>query len=121
MVYSTVTIRSILLYEFKNGRKAVEAARLIRNAFGDDSVTDPVAWFWFRRFKSGNEELEDEAREARPLAFSDDDLRAYVKENLRVTCEEIGNSLNCDESTARKRLHVLGFVNKLDKWVPHRL
>lgn len=121
MVYTSLKTRAVLLYEFKNGCKAAEAARRIRNVFGEDSVTDQVARFWFRRFKSGNEELEDEARQGRPLTIEDDELRACVKANPSATCEEIGKTLNCDESTARKRLHALGFVKKLDKWVPHCL
>ena len=121
MVYTSLKIRAVLLYEFKNGYKAAEAARRIRNVFGEDSVTDETARFWFRRFKSGNEELDDEPRQGRPPTLEDDALRACVKSNPRATCEEIGETLGCDESTARKRLHDIGFVKKMDKWIPHRL
>lgn len=118
---SSYQIRTILLYEFKNGLKASEAARKIRNVFGGDCVSDPVARFWFRRFKSGEQSLENEARSGRPLTFENDEIRECLRENPRATCKEIGEILECDESTARKRLHTLGFSKKLDKWVPHKL
>lgn len=121
MAYSSFQIPTVLLYEYKNGLKASEAARKIRNAFNEDSVTDQVACFWFRRFKSGNENLEDESRSGRPLACEDEDIRKCLNENPRATCEEIGKVLKCDESTVRKRLHAIGFTPKLDKWLPHLL
>lgn len=121
MTSSNFKIRAFLLYDFKNGCKAAESARRIRNVCGEDSVTDGIARFWFRRFKTGNENLEDEPRQGRPLAFEDDELHACLQSNPRATCETIAELLNCEESTVQKRLHAIGFVNKLDKWVPHRL
>lgn len=121
MIYSSLIIRANLLYEFKNQLKATEAARRIRSAFGEDAVSDNVAWFWFRRFKSGNESIEDEQRQGRPETCSNDEIKQYLGENPRATCPEIGQALNCDESTIRKRLHAINFIKKLDKWIPHRL
>ncbi|XP_076255532.1 histone-lysine N-methyltransferase SETMAR-like isoform X2 [Rhynchophorus ferrugineus] len=116
MVYTSIIIRSSLLYEFKNQLKATEAARKIRNAFGESSVTDDTARFWFRRFKGGNENLEDEPRVGRPIVCSDDQIRQHIFENPRSTCSEISLGLNCDASTIRKRLNAMNFVKKSDKW-----
>ena len=44
----------------------MEAAHRIHNAFGEDTVSDEVARFWFRLFKTWNETIEDEPREGRP-------------------------------------------------------
>lgn len=121
MVYSSSIIRANLLYEYKNNLKAAEAARRIRNAFGEDAVSDEVARFWFRRFKNGNECIEDEQRQGRPEACSNDEIKQYLAENPRATCLEIGKALKCDESTIRKRLHDMNYIKKLDKWIPHKL
>lgn len=45
MVCMEVEIRSALLYEFKLGRKATEAAPNIRQAFREDTVRDRKAQF----------------------------------------------------------------------------
>ncbi|CAJ0914622.1 unnamed protein product, partial [Mesorhabditis belari] len=110
MVYTSIVIRSNLLYEFKNGLKAAEAARRIRNAFGEDAVIDDTARFWFRRFKGDNESLEDEPRGGRPETCSDDQIRRCLLENPRSTSSEIGLTLNCDGSTVRKRLNAMNFI-----------
>ncbi len=121
MVYSSFIIRATLLYEFKNQLTAADAARRIRNAFGEDAVSDGVARFWFRRFKGGNECIEDEQRKGPPETCSNDEIKQYLGENPRATCSEIGQALDCDESTIRKRLHAINFIKKLDKWIPHKL
>lgn len=121
MVYSSAIIRANLLYEFKNGLKAAEAARRICIAFGKDAVSDEVARFWFRRFKTGNECIEDEQRQGRPETCTNEEIQQYLAQNPRATCLEMGQAFNCDESTIRKRLHAQNFIKKLDKWVPHKL
>uniref|UniRef100_A0A1I7XB29 HTH_48 domain-containing protein n=1 Tax=Heterorhabditis bacteriophora TaxID=37862 RepID=A0A1I7XB29_HETBA len=49
-----------LLYEFKLGRKAVGTTRNINKAFGEETVMERTARHWFRRFRNGNESIEDE-------------------------------------------------------------
>jgi histone-lysine N-methyltransferase SETMAR len=121
MVHTSFKIRAFLLYDFKYQFSAAESAKRIRNVCGEDSVTDNTARFWFRRFKAGNEELEDEARQGRPSVFEDEELLRVVKSNPSAICKEIAEELCCDESTVRKRLHAVGFFKKWDKWVPHRM
>jgi histone-lysine N-methyltransferase SETMAR len=121
MVFIELKIRAFLLYEFKFDTKATEAAARIRSKFGEDSVSDRVAQHWFRRFRDGDESLEDRERSGRPQAFDDATLRDCIESDPRQTCADVALELKCDESTARKRLHELGFTKKLDKWVPHIL
>ena len=86
MVYSKAIIRSNLLYEFKNRVKATKAARRIRNAFDEDTVSNEVARFWFRRCKTGNITIEDELRQGRPETCSNKEIEKYLIRNLRATC-----------------------------------
>ena len=97
MVYSKEIIRSNLIYEFKNRVKATEDAHRIRNAFGGDTVSDEHARFWFRRFKTGNETIEDEPSQGRLGTCSNEEIEKYLVRNPRATCLEIGLGLNCDE------------------------
>ena len=46
---------------------------------------------------------------------------ALVEENPRITSEEIAERLNIDNSITFRHLKKLGYVSKLDTWVPHLL
>lgn len=121
MSHTDQKIRASLLYEFKRGAKATEAAERIRQAFGGECLSDRVAQQWFLRFRSGDEDLEEKPRSGRPRAFDDETLQNLIEVDPRKTCEDVARELKCDEAMVRKRLHELGFTKKLDKWVPHRL
>lgn len=76
---------------------------------------------WFRKWKNGNLTLEDEDRSGRPKLFSDDELRELVEANPHFTSLEYAEELDVDDSIVRKRLHAIGYISKLNKWVPYNL
>ena len=121
MVSMKIKIRAALLYEFKLKHKATQAARNIRKAFGDDSLSDRTAQFWFAKFDSGEETLEDDPRSGRPEVIDDNELQNLIESDSRQTCQEMAVCLGTSESTVRNHLHAIGKVRKLDKWVPHNL
>ena len=55
-----IQIRTIFLFQFKLGRKAAEIARDINDAFGSRTTKERVAQRWFKKFRNGDESLEDE-------------------------------------------------------------
>ena len=55
-----IQIRKIFLFQFKLGRKAAETARDIIDAFGPGTTNERVAQRWFKKFRNGDESLEDE-------------------------------------------------------------
>ena len=97
MVYPKAIIHANLLYEFRNHLKATEAAHRIRNAFDKDAVNDAVARFWFRRFATANETIENKPSQDRPETWSNEEIEKYLARNPRAICSEIGYRLNCDE------------------------
>jgi len=110
-----------LLYDFKVGLKATESVKRINNGFGEDTINIRDAQRWFKRFREGNEDLEDMPRGAPPTLVEKEALIEMVESGLRQTCTEMAEHFECDESTVRKRLHDLGYTEKLDQWVPHQL
>ena len=78
-------IHLILLYEFKLGNKAAEAARHINRAWGPLTTTERTAQRWFTRFRSGDTSLEEEEGRGRPSSVDDDFLKALVEDNPRTT------------------------------------
>ncbi|KAI6195788.1 HTH-48 domain-containing protein [Aphelenchoides besseyi] len=55
--------RCCLFYEFKNEVSAVDASRKIGRAFGAGTISPEAAAYWYKKFKAGNENI-DEARSA---------------------------------------------------------
>lgn len=114
-------IRGCLLYEYKHGTKAAVAAQKICTAFGDDVVSDRTAQKWFKKFSSGDFNLNDEARSGRPKIINNEDLQQVVEANSSTTCLELAERFNVSDETIRLHLHQLGKTWKLSKWVPHEL
>ena len=121
MSVSLSTVRSCLLYEFKLGTSAAEAARKIGMAFGAGTVSERVAQNWFRRFRSGDESLEDAHCSGRPGVVDDSVLREEIESDPTQTCKELAGRFCVDEETIRLHLHQIGKVWRPCKWVPHAL
>ena len=59
-------IRELLLYEFELGHNAAEATRNICYAKGESHLDQSTANKWFKKFRSGEKNLEDKSRSGRP-------------------------------------------------------
>nr|ABQ88321.1 transposase [synthetic construct] len=121
MMLDKKQIRAIFLFEFKMGRKAAETTRNINNAFGPGTANERTVQWWFKKFRKGDESLEDEERSGRPSEVDNDQLRAIIEADPLTTTREVAEELNVDHSTVVRHLKQIGKVKKLDKWVPHEL
>lgn len=121
MPATSKVIRACLLYEFKLGTKAAQAARNICKIFGENTVGDHTAQNWFKKFSSGDETLEDVPRSGRTSIINDEELEALINSDPRQTCLQLARRLNVNEETVRLHLHAIGKVRKCKKWVPHDL
>ena len=111
----------IFLFQFKLGRKAVQTARDINNAFGPGTTNKRVAQRWFKKFRNGDESLKDEDGRGRPTAVNNEHLKALIEADPRKTTREISVELEVDHSTISRHLKQIGKSKKLDNWVPHEL
>ena len=116
-----IQIRTIFLFQFKLGRKAAETARDINDAFGPGTTNERVAQRWFKKFRNGDESLEDEDGRGRPTAVDNEHLKALIEADPRKTTREVAVELEVDHSTVVRHLKQIGKSKKLDKWVPHEL
>ncbi|EYC32286.1 hypothetical protein Y032_0003g1497 [Ancylostoma ceylanicum] len=71
--------RVIMLYEFKLGHSAAEAARNIEPVFGMDSSSERTVRCWFAKFSSGDFDLEGKPGRGRRMSPDDQALRAAVE------------------------------------------
>ncbi|EYC03647.1 hypothetical protein Y032_0092g2537 [Ancylostoma ceylanicum] len=92
---SKAQIRTILLHEFKLGRKVVEAHENIVNVWGPDVTSLRSTQFWFQEFRCGGTSLEDEPGRGRIRGLDDDVLKSLVELDPRKTVREIAEALTC--------------------------
>ena len=78
-------IRVIFLFQFKLGRKAAESVCDINQAFGIGTTTERTAQWWFKKFRDGDEILEDDERNGQPSDVNNDQLRTLVEANTCTT------------------------------------
>ena len=114
-------IQTILLFEFKMGRKAVETTHNINNAFGPGTANKRTVPWWFKKFCKGDESLEDEECSGHLSEIDSDQLRAITEADPPTTTGEAAEELSVDHSVVGWHLKQIGKVKKLDKWVPPEL
>ena len=114
-------IRTIFLYEFKLGHSATAAVGNINRAFGHETTSVRTAQVWFKRFREGDDDLEDKEGRGRPRLIDDDDLRQVIEADPRTTEPELAKHFNVGISTIGDHLRYIGKVKKLEKRIPHQL
>uniref|UniRef100_A0A0N5BDL7 HTH_48 domain-containing protein n=1 Tax=Strongyloides papillosus TaxID=174720 RepID=A0A0N5BDL7_STREA len=114
-------IRAIMLYEFKRGTNAAKTTQEINETFGEDLVSHATVKRWFKKFREGSEDLENEERGRPETILNNNELRKAVEANPRATVRELAEKLNVSKTTIFDHLKKIGKTKKLDKWIPHEL
>lgn len=102
-------------------KNAVGTKQLICEAYAEDFVSADMCEKWFRRFKSGNFNLDDKPRLGRLVRMKKGDLDEVLKEDLTQSTRKLTKQFEVDHKTILTRLQTLGKMNKENKWVPHVL
>ena len=113
--------RHLLLFYFNRDVSAAEAARNIREVYGEDAMGDSTSRKWFSRFKDENFDLNDAPRAGRTSGFDEERLSALIHDCPRYSTRELADIMECDHSTIVRHLSSMGKVQKLGAWVPHSL
>lgn len=112
-------IRSVMLYEYNRGTSASETLKRIHEVFGEESISRPRVFEWFKRFRQGQTDIFDEPRSGRPSLISEDALREAIGSDSLISVTELAEKFNTCKKTIYNTLHRIGFRKKLMKWVPH--
>uniref|UniRef100_A0A0N5B5G0 HTH_48 domain-containing protein n=1 Tax=Strongyloides papillosus TaxID=174720 RepID=A0A0N5B5G0_STREA len=87
-------IRAIMLDEFKRGTNVAKTTQESNKTFGENLVSSSTIQRWFKKFREGSEDLENEERERPESVLDNDVLREVVEANLRTTVKELAGELN---------------------------
>nr|QXJ78551.1 putative DD34D transposase [Meitanaphis flavogallis] len=86
----------------KLGKSPVKTFRMIKTAFGDDSLSERQVFRWHKAFLEGREEVSDEVRVGRPLTTTIDENLVRVRELLntdrRLSVRLVSQTLNIPKS-----------------------
>ncbi|XP_072756194.1 histone-lysine N-methyltransferase SETMAR-like [Anoplolepis gracilipes] len=114
-------IRYILQYHYDQGEKAEQATKKNCTVYEPNTVSNATAKRWFQRFRSGNMDVEDEARFGRPIIENVDKIMEIVESDRHVSTYSIARELKISQKTVWNHLHKAGLKKKLDVWMPHEL
>lgn len=120
-VPKTRHLREVLLRHFISKKTAAESHRILVEVYGDYALAEPTCRQWFRKFKSGDFDLEDKERPGQPKKFEDEELETLLDQDSCQTQEQLAESLNVTQQTISYRLKALGFIQKFGHWVPYEL
>ena len=112
--------RHILLFYFRKGKNASQKI-VCMCCLWRRNLKKRQCQNWFDKFRSGDFSLKDEKRSGRPVEIDDDLIKAIIDSDRHSTTREIAEKLRVSHTCIENHLKQLGYVQKLDTWVPHEL
>ena len=101
---------NILLFYFRKGKKAAQAAKMLRDVYGEEALKDRQYRIWFDKFRSGDFSLKDEQRSGRPNEVDDDQIKAIIESDRHLTVREIEEMLNYQNQQSTVIYNVLDLL-----------
>jgi len=103
----------------KKGRKQLKQGKSLRRVYGRN-VKKRQCQNWFARFRDSDFLVKAHCSD-RPSKIDDDEMKALVQANKHSTVRKLAAALKVSVGSVHGHLKSLGFVKKLDVWVPHEL
>lgn len=101
-------IRLLLLFQYKLGNNATEAAKQVCKAFGDKIVSTRTAQEWYAKFRKGQTDLGDKPRSGRPQEVDRQAVVNAIEEEPSMTTRMLADDFDCHHSTIEEILHKAG-------------
>src|SRR5277367_5911722 len=82
--------RANIKFCFKLGKTFTETLQDMQKVYGNDCLSRTQIYTWYKRFKDGREDINDDSKSGRPKTATTDELVEKVREILaidsNVTC-----------------------------------
>lgn len=121
----SVEQRSAIKFCALNGIPKLKTIQMLEQAYGNEALKKTAVYKWYKRFKDGRNDIEDDARTGRPVTKTSSDV-ADVKELLdkdrRITIREIVDRTSCSYGTVFNIIHdTLNMRRVCARWIPKLL
>ena len=113
------TLSSYFAFLFSQRKNASQARKKLCAVYSDEALKERQCQNWFDKFRSGDFSFKDEKRSNRPVEVNDDLIKTIIDSDRHSTTREIAEKLHVSHTCIENHLKQLGYVRKLDTWVPH--
>jgi hypothetical protein len=108
------------------GKTPTETNEMLQTVYGDEALSRSSVSEWFKQFKDGREDLQDDPISGRPSTSQNSDTIANVYEMVtrdhKLTLRMMSDELNINKEIIRQILHEDLWKRKIcTKFVPHSL
>ncbi|UYV79033.1 hypothetical protein LAZ67_17000803 [Cordylochernes scorpioides] len=86
-------LREVLLFAFNWKKSATEAHRMLEEVYSDHALSKSQCYRWFKKFQSGDFELDNEPYGKPPQKFEDAELQALLDEDNTQMQEKLAKQL----------------------------
>jgi transposase len=108
MIDKKIEQRVNIKFLVKLKKTATETFNMLREAYGENTLSRARVFEWHKRFSEGREDVEDDARPGRPVTMKTEEnvekVRTFVKTNGRLGIRMIAEELKMDRETVRRIL-----------------
>lgn len=105
-----------LKFLVKLNKTATESFCLLKQVYGEQSLSRSQVFEWHRRFKEGREDVEDDEHSGRPRTSRTDEkvkkIRKIVKEYRGISIRAVAEMVNINKESVRQILHENDIKNK---------
>lgn len=110
-------LREVMLYFFLTDITAAAAHRFFEKTYGNNVPSASACEYWFRRFRSGNYDLEDQFRIGRTKKYVDTDLKELLDADPSRSRKELAAALGIGQTGVWERLKAMGMKRDNGVWV----
>ena len=119
----TIEQRINIKFCVKLGKTATETLKMLRDVYGDSSMSNTRIFEWHKQFVEGRENVEDDPKSGRPCTSTTDTniekVWQLVRSDRLLTIRVIANEVGIDKKTVRTVLvDTLGMRKVCAKMVP---
>jgi len=118
--------RLAIKFCFKAGKSAKETLQMVNAPYGDQALSCSNVFRWYKQFRDGREDTEDDSRSGRPTECRNDNnvemISQLLLQNHHLSLRMLADEVNIGKDTVRKTV-----VEDLRKrkiclrFVPHSL
>ncbi|XP_058810647.1 protein GVQW3-like [Phymastichus coffea] len=109
MIDVKIEQRIVVKFHMKLGKTATETYNLLKQVYGNECLSRPRVFEWFKRFQDGREGVEDDSRSGRPSTSKTDEniekVGNLVRSDRRLSIRAIAESIGIDKECVRQILH----------------